>query len=94
MDSFFGKVALFLQLHNASNNSYLSDHPQGSSGVVPMKDIKQLLLEFVLLIQAGNIFSVQIYNTHMHTHTCVYICICVCVYIYIYILLVCATRHC
>lgn len=61
MDSFFGRVALFLQLHNASSNSYLSDHPQWSSGVVLVKGIKQLLPEFVLLIQAGNVFSVQIY---------------------------------
>lgn len=77
---FFGTVALFLQLHNASSNSYLSDHPHGSSEVVPVKGIRQLLPEFVLLIQDGNIFSVQIYVricTHMrvfiHTYVCVHI---------------------
>lgn len=87
MDSFFGRVALFLQLHNASSNSYLSDHPQWSSGVVLVKGIKQLLPEFVLLIQAGNVFSVQIYayiGTHMHV-----LDIPMCVYTYLHTVSIC-----
>lgn len=84
---FFGRVALFLQLRNASSNSYLSDHPQGSSGVVPVKGIKQLLPEFVLLIQAGNVFSIQI---HVHTSTHMHVLyIPMCVYIYLYTLSMC-----
>lgn len=87
---FFGTVALFLQLHNAIRNSYLSDHPQGSSEVVPVKGIKQLLLEFVLLIQAGNIFHIYKYFqftktcTYIQTYACVYIYLCECVYIFTY----------
>lgn len=87
MDSFFGTVALFLQLH-ASRNSYLSEHPQGSSGVVPVKGIKQLLPEFVLLIQAGNIFSVEI-RAHICTHMYVFIYTYVCVYIYLHTVSMC-----
>lgn len=39
----------------------------------------QLLPEFLLPIQAGNIFSVQIYT---HTYACVNIYICIYIYIY------------
>lgn len=92
MDSFFGKAALSLQEHNASSNLYLSGHPGGSAGVAPVKDVMQLLPEFVLPIQSGNIFSVEIY-TYICTHMHVFMYISICIYICVHTQLVYTTGH-